>query len=424
MTRLGLSLGLLAGVQLLAALALQLVVLRIVGSGAMTDAFIAAQTVPMVLVAVFATPLQSLWQPRLAVAATDHARWHAQQRLAQGQMLWLMGAVAMLVAATAPLWLRALFPGLDAAARSPAIEMMRVLCAAALLNGQALLLTVALRGKERFLAAEVVAATGALAAAVAALWIVPRAGVVGAAWIGALRAAAVYAVLFVLAGRPLPVLRDALRAADTWRQLRPLLAGASVYKLSPLVDRYWGSQAPVGGLTLLTLSQTGLAALGQMIERAVCMPVTPRLAQLADARDFGAMRALVRERIVSVSWIAAALLLLLLAARPGWDGLMQAALRLPPAASQQLWWLCVLLLGYLHVVAAGALPVAAFVALGDSRTPVRVGVIGFLIGTSLKSLAFLAGGLEALALTTSIYYAGSLLVMYKLLEARLERGTA
>lgn len=421
---LGLSLGALAGLQLLAGLALQLIVLRIVGAGAMTDAFIAAQTVPMVLGAVFATSLQSVWQPRFAVVAADATGWQRQQRLAQGQTLWLMGLMGLLAAWSSPIWLRWLFPGLDAVTLGPAVQMTRVMCAGALLNGHALLLMAALRSRERFVLAEVVAAGGALMAVAGALWIVPRAGVIGAAWVGTARAAAVCAVLFVLAGAPLPALRGALRSRETWPQLRPLLAGASLYKLSPLVDRYWGSLAPAGGLTLLALAQTGLGMLAQMLDRAICVPVMPRLARLAAAKQSTAMRALVRERLATVTWIAAAVLALLVAARPLWPGLLDAALRLPAASAATLWWLCVLLLGYLHVVAAGSMLVAAFVALGDSRTPVRIGVVGFALGLVVKSLAFVLAGLEGLALATSLYYVGNLLVMWKFLEKRLESAAA
>jgi len=213
-----------------------------------------------------------------------------------------------------------------------------------------------------------------------------------------------------------------LCCSGPWRQLRPMLAGASIYKLSPLVDRYWGSLAPAGGLTLMTLAQSGLAALGQMIERAVCMPVTPRVARLADASEYAGLRALLRQRMGWVSLFAVSLLALLVAVRPGWNAVLFTLLRLHETAAQQLWWLSVLLLGYLHVSAAGALVTAAFIALGDSRTPVRVGVVGFVISVFVKSIAFLTAGIAGLALATSLYYIGNLIVMWRLLEKRLEGG--
>lgn len=415
-----LSLGTLAAVQLLAALALQLVVLRIVGAGELSDAFIAAQTLPILLVAALATPLQAVWQPRLAIAASDPGRWRAEQACCQGQVLWLIGGTALAAAAAAPFWLPWLFPGLDSATLPLAVTMTRVMCAGALLNAHALLMAVALRSQERFLLAESIGVAAALSALAAALWWVPSAGVLGAAIISTARAAAVCAVLFVLAGRPLPAVGPSLVDAGAWRRLRPLLLGASIYKLSPLVDRYWGSQAPPGGLTLLSLSHIGMGALAQTLERAVCVPVTPRLARLANARQYSAMRRLLRERIATMTGVAIAVTLCLLALRPVWVELLGRALLLGPHEALQMWWICVLLLGYLHVTASGGLPVAAFVAMGDSLTPVRIGLAGFLLSIPLRSLGFVLAGLPGLALATSLYYLGNLIVLCVVLEKNLE----
>lgn len=422
--KLGISLGALAGLQLLASLALQLVVLRLVGAGALTDAYMAAQTLPILLVAVLATPLQALWQPRLAVAASGRAQWRAQQGLAQTQVLWLVGGTALAAAASAPQWLPRLFPGLPVSTHSVAVDITRVLCVGALLNSHALLLTVALRAQERLVIAEVVTTAGALAAVAAAVSLVPQTGVMGAAYIGAARAAVVCAVLYFLADRPLLASARALSAGNAWHPLRPLLTGTSIYKLSPLVDRYWGSLAPVGGLTLLTLSQTGIGAVAQMVERAVCMPVTPQLARLAQGAQYGQMRALIRDRITRVTLIVGMALLMLVLVRPAWPAALNSALHLSEASAVQMWWICLLLLGYLHVAAAGALPMAAFIALGDSRTPVRIGVIGFVVGIGLKSVGFVVAGLPGLALATSLYYAANLLVMWRVLESRLEARIA
>ena len=120
--RLGLSLGVLTGLQLAAAFASQLVVLRVVGAGALTDAFVIAQTLPLLVVAIFASPMQMVWMPRLSLQTEPH-QWQTEQRLAQGQMLWLSSGATVPLALTAMWWLPWLFPGLPAASHALAIEL-------------------------------------------------------------------------------------------------------------------------------------------------------------------------------------------------------------------------------------------------------------------------------------------------------------
>ena len=417
--KLGLSLGALAAAQLVVGVALQFVVLVVVGAGPATDAFVAAQTVPMLVFGILALPLQNIWLPRLSVLANDLPEWRRAQGVAQGQLLMLVGGAAVLLACTAGLWVRLVFPGLNGAQTQLAVQITQILLFAALLNGQAALLTIALRARDRFVAPELVLLIVSVIAVAATFVVVPQHGVLGAAWVNAARSALVVAILYGLAGRPVPALFGAVRDAASWRQVRPLLAGSSVYKCEPLVDRFWGSQAAAGGLTILTLSQTGIGAIAQVLERSVCMPMLPQLARLAESKDFAGMRLLYRRCILRTSAFVGVCLLLLLLAYPAWDAAMHAAFKLSQEAAKQMWLVCVMLLGFLQVAAAGAVPVAAFYALGDTRTPVKLSIASFIVGIGLKSAGFLWLGLPGLALATSAYYVGNMFVIAVFLERRL-----
>jgi peptidoglycan biosynthesis protein MviN/MurJ (putative lipid II flippase) len=248
---------------------------------------------------------------------------------------------------------------------------------------------------------------------------VPRWGVVGAAWVITCRSILVCIVLFLMMDRPMPRPLATLRDRKLWQILRPLLAGSAIYKASPLVDRYWGSHAPAGGLTVLNLAQMGMGALAQVSERTVTTPVTPQLARLAHARQFVELRRMLLQTYTRALVLTALILLVLVAARPWWSLLVQQ-LGLGSEAGTQFWWLLVLLLGFEYVAACGSLPVAAFIALGDSRTPTRMSIGAFLIGVVLKSIAFLRYGLPGLAIATSCYYVGNLVALSLMLERRLD----
>jgi putative peptidoglycan lipid II flippase len=422
--KLTLSLGALATLQLLANVALQLLVLTIVGAGPETDAFVAAQALPQVLLAVLAVSMQSVWQPRLAVLATNLAAWKDAQRAAQGQALLLFGGAAVGAVASAELWVHGLFPGLSAGQRAMTVTLVLPMIAGAALSGHAALLTTALRAREQFIRAEAVALAGSVFAVGLIIATVPRYGVVAAAWANLARAALVSAVLFVLAQCPRPSLAGAWRRTEIWQQLRPMLAGSSLYKTAPLVDRFWSSQAGTGGMTIFSIAQTAMGALATVVERALSMPVAPRLARLAEAGDLAGMRRLYRRCVWNITWPVAGVGLLLLAVEPIWVEVIGPLLKIGPSLAFQLWVVCLLLLGYLHVAASGTIAVAAFCAMGEAQTPVKVGVPAFIASVAVKSVAFVVWGLPGLAAATSVYYLANMAMLLMLLETRTNARTS
>jgi putative peptidoglycan lipid II flippase len=149
--KLNVSLGTLAGVQLIAGLALQFIVLGLAGAGAQTDAFIAAQTIPLLAFSVLSMPLQGLWLPRLAMSSSDASRWRAEQSVALGQALLLVGGICVALGVSTKWWLPLIFPGLPAPQLSEAQTMTQILLVGTALNAQAALCTAALRGRDQFI---------------------------------------------------------------------------------------------------------------------------------------------------------------------------------------------------------------------------------------------------------------------------------
>jgi peptidoglycan biosynthesis protein MviN/MurJ (putative lipid II flippase) len=63
--------------------------------------------------------------------------------------------------------------------------------------------------------------------------------------------------------------------------------------------------------------------------------------------------------------------------------------------------------------------VAAFYAMDDTATPIRIGVVGFLVGLVLKSVGFVMFGVLGLAAGASAYYLLNLAIMAMVLEGRV-----
>jgi putative peptidoglycan lipid II flippase len=418
-----LSIGTLAALQLAASLAVQVAVLRLVGAGRETDAYVAAQTVPMVVFAIVSASLNNLWQARFAVLHEDTHALLSAQRQAQGQVVVVFGSLFAVLAVTSAAWLQWLFPGFTAEQRAQALAMTLPLLGASWLQCHVALIVAALRARERFLAPELVGLAGTAAALLLIVLLVPRLGIEAASWITLARAFAVYGVLFLNAGRPTPYLPGVWRERDSWRQLWPLISSSALYKAGPLVDRFWSSQASAGGMTLFGLAQAGIVAAATVLERALCMPVNSRMGRAVALGDYVGVRRDYRSAIKHVSIAVAMVGLVLVLLRPLWDGAAATVLKVNTDDAQRLWWFMVLLLGHLHVAASGTVCVAVFYAMADTKTPSAILIAGFLVGVAAKSIGFVFFGLVGLAAATSIYHALNMTLLIVAVERRLLRET-
>lgn len=421
MPKLNLSIGLLVALQLLVGVFIQLAVLRSVGAGRETDAFVAAQTMPAVIAAILTVALQSVWQPKLAMASVVPNIWHRHQRSAQGQALLVFAISGTVMFSSAGIWIPVLFSGFSQEQLNLTMVMTAPLLLAGMLNGHSALLSVALRTVDQFVFTELVNLSGSLLGLALIVVLVPHFGVVAASWILLLRAMVVCSILFIQAKRPWPALRSEYRESETWRHMRPILLGASIYKSAPLVDRYWASQAQTGSLTIFNLAQTAMNALGSVLERSISGPITPELARMVGKGDIAGTRKLYRQSIAKITLLTLCICAVLLAVRPLWNSSLQNILRLSPQASEQMWILCLLFLGFVHVAASGTVLVSIFYAMKDTSTPAWIGVIGFAVGVTLKTLLFGYYDINGLALATSIYYVGNLSALLIFLERSLQK---
>lgn len=419
-----LTLSTIVVLQVAAQIGFQLLALALLGVGVDSDAFVAAQVVPMTLTGIFAMSLQSVWQARLAVADVDSGAWRGMHRIAHAQAMIVFAAAGLALAISAPLWLRALYAGFDPATRSLVQGLSLPLLLACLFSGAAAVLTAAQRGRGRLISPEVVSLLGSVAA-VGILWaVVPVWGVHAAAWTVLARAVLVWLSLWWLVGGSPPDWSAAWSDRRSWKRLRPLAASSGIYKTAPLVDRFWTALGPTGSVTLFGLAHGGMGALASVIERALCMPVGPRIARTLAQGNVHDVRRMYRQCVLAAALASSALAALLLLLRPWWSTVLHHLLGLPQEPAATLWLLCGLLLGYTFVAAAGTAVVSVFYALGDTRTPATIGLTGFAVGIVAKSAGFLVYGVDGLALATSLYYLANLAALVLAVERRLVRLSA
>lgn len=413
--------GVVVAIQLAGMMLFQLLVIRLVGFGPQTDAYIAAQAVPTFLNAVVGSALQSVWLQRLSVMRHDVPRWHAAQSLAQGQAAVLGGTVALLLMATATWWVPVLYPGFNEGLHQTTTAFSLVLLIATMLNTQATLLTSALRARDRFLTAEVIALLGTTIA-LCAVWVfVPLWGVWSVVWIWLMRSTVIYLLQMHIAGWPWPAILEGLRFVETWRKIRPLLFGASLTKTAPLVDRFWASQAQAGGMTALGLAQQGVGGLSTVLERAISMPLIPTLARLLEGGNVREARAQYRKRVLVVLLLTAVITGVMWAGRSVLVQGLDRALHVSRDDAALVWQLVMALTGFVFVSIAGTIVMSVLYALGEMSIAAKISVVGFLLGLLLKWLFFEGAGVVGLAIAITISYLVTFLMSVFFVEFKLRK---
>jgi putative peptidoglycan lipid II flippase len=415
------ALALLAGVNLLVTVAYQWLPVSRLGVGAATDALFVSAIVPQVILSVVSSGLTSVLTPLLATAGAERVRVQTWT-YAQGVGLVAVALNGLLFLA-APWWVVWLVPGFAAPAQSLTVDLVRVQLTGAVATMLLMVAWSADYARRRFVWVEASAILAGLVGLGVAAALLPRLGVHAVAWAMSLRSILQLALLMPGWGR---YARPDWRGAGgrtAFTRLLPLMGGATYYKLDPMVERVLASFAPAGQLSLLHLGQQAYAAGNQILTKAVVNPIMPALAELAAGRVWPDFARLTWRRLTAV----------LLAAVAAWIGLV--LIGRPVLAVVLGRWLDPAEVVLLHVIlvalggvwlggAAGQVSTVSFFALGDTRTPTTVGVVGFTVAIPIKIVFYWWWGVVGLAVATSLYTAGNAVAHQILLHRAIGRRAA
>jgi putative peptidoglycan lipid II flippase len=419
--KLGLSLGVIAGINILVAFVYQWYVITALGPGRDTDALFAGAMVPQLVLVITSGSLSYVLVPLLAVATgADRSglAWtyfHGIGALALGLVLLLM--------LSAPLWVPLAVPGFSAEATRLTVHLTRIQLLGAVLTAVSGVEFALHHAEQRFLLAEGAAVLASLAGLGFLIWGLPRIGIEAAAWATIVRAGAQMLLLLPGMGRyRAPRWNDPALALGLHRAA-PLIGGQLYYKSDGLLDRFLASMAPPGALSLYHLSQQLYASGSMVLNRAIVAPAVPQLSRLASLGDWPSFTGrITRQLTVMLAVAAVGSAGLALAGRP-LLALTFGHGEFSPDQVDHLWWLLLLLSGVWIGGTVGQILSTSFYAQGDTRTPARVGVVGFTLAVLLKLLAFRQYGIEGLALAASAYYLLNATVLLALLRRRMRRAT-
>jgi putative peptidoglycan lipid II flippase len=420
--RLKLSLGAVAAANLLAALAFQWVILTTLGVGGTTDALFAGMAIPQLVLSVVSGSLVSVLIPVLAGEPEE-----ALRETAWGSFLLVSGAAAVLATllfVAAPVWVGWLFPGFRSRDLGLAVSLTRIQLPGMVFSAALAVPLAAWNARSRFLWPEVAPLLATLVCLLPLPALLARSGVTAAAWLSTGKS-----LLFLLLVLPgLGAFRRPVRRSEAQREigrrLLPLLGGSAYYKSDTLVDRALSSLAPPGELSILYLGQQLWNAASQVLTVGIGRPLVPALSTQAKQGRWSEFRGTLlrhlRPMLLLVLLGAAAFAAVgrpILALLIGHGGVTSANVDL-------LWRVMLVLTVAFAAGCLGQLTSQAFYALGDTRTPTRLGILTFTVYVPLKFVAFRAFGIYGLAASTGLFVLVNVALQYVLLSRRLRRRIA
>lgn len=420
--KVAISLGAISATAIVIAFFSQWFIIVTLGAGRPTDALFAGLAVPQLVLVVIGGSLTHVLLPLLSSERGEQARIDAQQLFTAVGMVFATFALLLIV--FAPWWAPFVFPGFQGPERALLIRLTQIQSIAMVFTAIWGVLWAYHYSRQRLIWAEFSQILAGLLSLGLLIWLLPRLGVVVAAWLSVFRSVLQCAVLLPGVGAPRFARTGSATVREAWRRIRPLLIGTSYYKTDTVVDRMLSSMAPAGGLSLLYLGQQLYGAGNQIINTALVGPLVPVLSSSAKTGRWEDFRRTYRQRIALVAILALSAYIILIAAGHmilslliGHGGVTRGNVLL-------LWSLMVALGGTFLGGAVGQVTSIVFYSAGDTRTPTRLGIITYTIYVPLKILAFLKFGLIGLAVSSSIFFLGNVALQYAFIARKIPSRNA
>jgi putative peptidoglycan lipid II flippase len=401
------------------------VIAAVFGAGAELDAYLVAQGVMNIVLALIAGALARAIVPAVTRAAADGDRDRADRTV--GTVLTLTAAVLVggsgVVLIGAEQVVAVLAPGFDDATADLAVRLTRIVLVAALFVAGTDILAAACQAHGRFLGSGLQGVPFNLVMIAAAAWAGPHLGAeaLAAGFVAGSAARLLTQLPSVRAAGMRIRPRLALRDADVREVLRltpPLLVGSAVVNVNTLVDRAVGSAQGDGVITALSLGFRVINLVDALLVVTVVAALYPAFSDAGRPGRRAELRALVDRSLhgmlVLLAPVTAALVVLagplvaLLFGRGDFDATAVTA-----TATAVTWYA-----GSVLGVAVRATTSRACLAVGDGRTPTLVAVVAMVVNVVGDLTLGVRYGIAGLAFSTSLSLVLGALLAVALLARR------
>lgn len=411
------QLGVLSATNLGMTFITQWYILTELGPSIETDAYIAGGTVPQILLAIISGSLMQVLVPMLAGETKEKAEQTSSTLLLASGILFM--TIAALIFISAPYVIPIAVPGFSENAKLLTLEITKINLLGMILGGINCVYWSTLNARKSFRKIEIIQISTSGVAYGLLTQTLPEYGIQAAVWIGVMRAALQTTIYFTISNNSTTIVFNKEIAIATWGKISPLLAGASYYKIDPLVDRALLSNAESGGISLYFLTQQIYGAYSQIINNSVIGPSIPRLSQLHKMKKRSFFRRIYYRQIAVVSVISFSIFIVTVTAgyiylrcQPEYANAMLDSV-------SRVWWLLLCLGGMFLGGTLGQLTTGCFYAIGDTRSPTKLGVLTYTVYLPGKILAFQWYGTTGLALSASLFLITNLTLQHFFIVKKL-----
>ena len=403
------QLGILSAGNISIAFLFQWYVLTQLGPGIETDALFAGMTIPQLVLAVISGSLMHVLVPILAGESETSLRHDAWGLLIL--VGGLFGFLAIVLYVAAPWWIPITVPGFNDVGKDLTINLTRIQLIGMVFTAINGVQWAAYHARQQFIWAEFAPILSSILGLALLIWVLPKYGVIAAAWISTVRMALLTLLLAPGMGKPIRPNLKSIAIEKTWLRIKPLLLGTAYYKTDPLVDRFLLSTANSGSLSLFYLAQQIYGAVSQVINKAIAAPLVPLLSKLHKAGDIKGFQRAYYRKLWQISGISLVGLLFLGLFGQSILVLLIGHGNVSPSNVSELWWIMLWLGGMFFGGALGQICSTSFYACGDTKTPTLLSIITYTIYIPCKVTFFYFYGVEGLAITTSTYYLSNLTLL-------------
>jgi putative peptidoglycan lipid II flippase len=395
------------------------------GARAEMDAYVAATTLPTLLITVLVASLSVVFIPVFVEYETTHSpeqAWHAASSVLNLTLLVMTLIIVMGGLFSRPI-MALTVPGLPPSTLRLSVNLLYWLWPTIILNALATLLMGLYQAEHRFTITAIAPVVGTLTLLGVTVLLSSSLGIQAVAF-----ASLVSSLVQVLCLSPTLFEPGHYRLACDLRHpavrsvltlLTPLVLGSVIYRATPLVERFVASSLPAGSLAHLSYGNRIALVLNTVFVSGIATTLFPSMAQEAAARDFPKLRQTVaRGQRMLMLFLFPAIALLWALRVPFLAVFLQRGQFMP----QDTQAVAAILPWYLLAVVGGALGTLVgrvYYVLKDTRTPVILGLVE--VAAYVLYLPWLARlyGAPGVALANAVYFSaallvGALVIFYKL----------
>lgn len=413
-----------SALQIVFSFAVQWYVVTYYGAGVKTDALYAGWTIPQVLITILIDTVSVVLIPALSKCREDELRSY-------GWMLFVaMGlgflSVAGVLFFLMPWIIPIIVPGFSPVAKQLAISLSRIQIFGIVGAGCYAILSALCQVHSRFIWPALSILLAAAANLSFVVWQLPRFGIATAAW-GQIVFNTLPALLLLPELGRLRVGHWRIAVFKRgWEQVRPIVLLKTYSMTSVPFDRFLASFLLPGSIVTFELVWRFYSSVIRVLSNGILTPFFPHLSRLAHSNDWKGFSGIYRRQ--SKIMLGAALLVLtvvvvialgtLLAVPAVPVRRLVGGLTSPDLSRISVVILC--MSGMLPFIGLSGSQVNAYYAIGDTKTPAKIGFAAYTIGIVFRIVGFLAGGLPGMAVAVS----GSAALNYLMMEIVLKKHWA